>query len=60
MTEIITTEDHDNEHHVIDITAVQQQPEDLEPAGELNLIDKQDHEMINIEKLLNDWLGEAV
>jgi len=43
-----------------DITAVQQQSEDPRPAGELNQNNRQNHEMINIEKLLNDWLREAV
>ena len=56
MTEDITAENHDG-HHVTDITAAQQQPGDPRPAGELN---RQDHGMINIEELLNDWLGEAV
>ncbi len=57
VTEDITAEDHDDKHHVTDITVAQQQPGDPEPAGELN---RQDYEMIDIEELLNDWLGEAV
>ena len=57
MTKIITAENHDDGHHVINITAAQQQPGDPGPAGELN---RQDHGMINIEELLNDWLGKAV
>ena len=57
VTESITVEDHGDGHHVTDITAVQQQPENLRSAGELN---RQDHRMINIEELLNDWLGKAV
>ena len=60
VTESITAGDHGDRHHVIDITATQQQPEDLEPAGELNTNNRQDHGMIDIEELLNDWLGEAV
>ena len=50
-------EDHVDEQHMTDITAAQQQPGDPRPAGELN---RQDHGMIDIEELLNDWLGEAV
>ena len=60
VTEDITAEDHDDRHHVTDITAAQQQPGDLGPAGEFNQNDRQDHGIINIEELLNDWLGEAV
>ena len=60
MTESITVEDHGDRHHVTDITAAQQQPGDPRLAGELNTNNGQDHEMINIEELLNDWLGEAV
>ncbi len=60
VTESITAEDHSDRHHVTNITAAQQQPGDLRSAGELNINNKQDHEMINIEELLNDWLGEAV
>jgi len=50
-------EDHGDGYHVTDITAAQQQPGDPGPTGELN---RQDHGMIDIEELLNDWLGEAV
>ena len=60
MTEDITAEDHGDRHHVTDITAAQQQPEDLRPAEELNQTNRQDHRMIDIEELLNNWLGEAV
>ncbi len=60
VTGIITTEDHSDRHHMTDITAAQQQSEDLGPIGELNLIDRQNHKMIDIEELLNNWLGEAV
>ena len=60
VTESITAEDHDDRHHMTDITAVQQQFGDLRPAGELNQINRQDHEMIDIEELLNDWLEEVV
>ncbi len=60
MTESITAEDHGDRHYVTDITAAQQQPRDLEPAGKLNQTSRQDHGMIDIEELLNDWLGEAV
>src|SRR6266542_792555 len=59
VTEDITTEDHGDEHHVTDTTAAQQQPGDPGPAGELNT-NRQDHGMIDIEELLNDWLGKAV
>jgi len=45
---------------VTDTTVVQQQPGDLKPTGKLNQTNREDHEMINIEELLNDWLGEAV
>ncbi len=50
----ITMEDYGDKHHVTDITAAQQQPENLGPVGKLNLTNRQDHEMIDIEKLLND------
>ena len=60
MTGSITAEDHGNAHHVIDIIATQQQPGDPRPAGELNTNNRQDHGMIDIEELLNDWLEEAV
>ncbi len=60
MTGSIIAEDHGDRHHMTDITMAQQQPGDLGPAEELNPTNRQDHEMINIEKLLNDWLGEAV
>jgi len=60
MTGNITAEDHSNRHYVTDTTAVQQQLEDPEPAGELNLNDKQDHKIIDIEELLNNWLKKAV
>ena len=58
MTGIITAEDHGNRHYVTDITVTQQQPGDLKLAGKLNLNDRQDHRMIDIEELLNDWLGK--
>src|SRR6266511_1347364 len=54
VTESITAEDHGDRHHVTDITAAQQQPGDLEPAGELNTNNRQDHGMIDIEELLNN------
>ena len=57
VTGNITAKDHDDGHHVTDITTAQQQPRDPGPAGELN---GQDHGMIDIEELLNDWLEEAV
>ncbi len=57
MTGSITAEDHGDGHHMTDITAAQQQPRDPRPAGELN---RQNHGMIDIEELLNNWLGEAV
>ena len=60
MTGNITIEDHGDGYHVTDTTAVQQQPGDLRPAGKLNLNDRQDYGIIDIEKLLNDWLREAV
>ena len=60
MTGIITAEDHGDRYHVTDITAAQQQPGDLGPTGELNQTNRQDHRMIDIEELLNDWLREAV
>ena len=60
VTEDITAEDHGDRHHVTDITAAQQQPGDPGPAGELNSNNRQDHGMIDIEELLNDWLREAV
>ena len=60
VTETITVKDHGDRHHITNITAVQQQPEDLRSTGKLNLNDRQDHGMINIEKLLNDWLRETV
>ena len=60
MTKSITAKDHGDRYHVTDNTATQQQPRDSEPAGELNSNNRQDHGMINIEELLNDWLREAV
>ncbi len=60
MTENITTEDHDDKYHITDITAAQQQSGDLRPIGELNIIERQDHRMINIDKLINDWLKKAI
>ena len=60
VTGIITAKDYGDRYHVTDITAAQQQPEDLKSAGELNLTNRQDHRMIDIEKLLNDWLRKAV
>ena len=60
MTENITVEDHSDRHHVTDITAKQQQFGDLRPAGELNQTNRQDHGMIDIEELLNNWLRESV
>ncbi len=54
VTGNITAKDHDDGHHVTDITTMQQQPENLKPAGELNLNNRQDHRMFNIEELLND------
>ena len=42
------------------ITVAQQQLEDPGSAEELNQINRQDHGIIDIEELLNDWLGEAV
>src|SRR6266540_3001263 len=60
VTGDITEEDHGDRHHVTDITAVQKQPRDLGLTGELNVNNRQDHGMIEIEELLNDWLREAV
>jgi len=60
VTGSITAEDHSDRHYVTNITAAQQQPENLGPAGELNQNNRQNHGMIDIEKLLNDWLGEAM
>jgi len=60
VTEIITAEDYSDRHYMIDTTVVQQQPEDPELTGELNLTNRQDHEMINIKKLFNDWLREVI
>ena len=60
MTGSITAEDHGDRHHVTDNTAAQQQPEDPGLAGKLTTNNRQDHGMINIEELFNDWLGEMV
>ncbi len=60
MTESITVKNHNDRRHVIDITVVQQQPENLGPKGEFNIIERQDYRMINIDKLINDWLGEVM
>ncbi len=60
VTESITVKDHGDRHHMTDITAAQQQPGDPGPVGELNQNNRQDHRMIDIEELLNDWLREAV
>jgi len=43
-----------------DITVMQQQPRDPGPAGEFNSNNRQDHGIINIKELLNDWLRKAV
>ena len=51
---ITTAEDHGNKYHVTDIIATQQQPGDLRLIGELNLTDRQNYGMIDIEELLND------
>ena len=40
VTESITAKDYGDKHHVTDITAAQQQPGDLRPAGELNQINR--------------------
>ncbi len=37
-------------------SAMQQQLGDLEFVGELNIIKRQDHGMIYIDELINDWL----
>ncbi len=60
MTGITTAEDHGDRHHVTNTTAAQQQPRDLRSVGKLNSINRQDHEIIDIKELLNDWLKEAV
>jgi len=60
MTEIIIAEDHDDGHHVTDITVAQQQSGDSEPAGKFDLNERQDYGMIDLEELLNDWLREVV
>jgi len=60
VTEIITTKDHGDRHHVTDTTVMQQQPGDLGPIGEFNLNNRQDHGMINIEELFNDWLKKVI
>ena len=60
VTENITAKDHDDRHHVTNTTAAQQQPRDLRSVGKLNSINRQDHGMIDIEELLNDWLRKAV
>ncbi len=60
VTEDITAEDHGDRHHVISITVTQQQPGDSGLTKELNTNNGQDHGMINIEELLNDWLREVV
>ncbi len=60
MTGNITAEDHGDRYHMTDITVTQQQLGDSGPIEELNLTNRQDHRIIDIEKLLNDWLREAV
>ena len=60
VTGNIIIEDHNDECHVINIIIVQQQSKVSKFAGKLNIIKRQDHRIINIEKLINDWLGEAV
>ena len=60
MTETITIKDHSDRHYVINTTAAQQQLGDPRPAGELNSTNRQDHRMIDIEELLNNWLRKAV
>ena len=42
MTESITAKDYDDRHHVTDITAAQQQPEDSGLTGEFNQNNRQD------------------
>ncbi len=56
----ITAEDHDGRYYVTNMTVMQQQLKDLEFAGKLIIMERQDHRMIDIEELINDWLGEAV
>ncbi len=53
-------EDHGNGHHVTDNTTAQQQPGNPGSAEEFNIINRQNHKMINIDELINDWLEEAV
>jgi len=60
VTGIITVKDHGDRHHVTNIIVIQQQPGDPEPTEELNQIDRQDHRIIDIEELFNDWLGEVM
>ena len=60
VTESIIAEDYGDRHYVTDITAAQQQLRDLRPVGELNQTNRQDYGMIDIEELLNDWLGKAM
>ena len=60
MIKNIIIEDYSDRYHITDITAAQQQLEDLGFTGELNIIEGQDYEIINIEELINNWLKEAV
>ena len=60
VTGIITAEDYDDRYHVTDIIAVQQQLRNPGSTGELNQINRQDHGMIDIEELLNDWLEKVM
>ena len=60
MTWNYNSEDHSDRYYVTNSTAVQQQLEDLGLAGEHNINNRQDHGMINIEELLNNWLRKVV
>ncbi len=50
----ITMKDHGDRYHVIDITMIQQQPEDSGPTEEFNILTQKDYGMINIDELIND------
>ncbi len=39
---------------------IQQQLGNLKPIGKLNIFDRQNYEIINIDKLIDDWLKEVM
>ncbi len=53
-------ENHNKEYYITDITVTQQQPRNLKSAEKLIIIERQNHEIINIEELINDQLRKVI